>query len=49
MMAEYFIYLPVVDYFLLVKQSMESLFTNAVFFRTSQLPLSPPYDKSNPC
>lgn len=32
MMAEYFVYLPIGDYILLVKQSMESFFTNAVCF-----------------
>lgn len=48
MMAEYFRPWPVARWFLLVKQSKESVFTNAVFFRTNRLPLSPPCGKSNP-
>lgn len=47
-MAEYFVYLPIGDYILLVKQSMESFFTNAVFFRINHVLLSPPDYETDP-
>lgn len=47
--AGYFVYLPVGDDSLLVNESMESLFTSAVFLRINQLPLSSPYYESLPC